>query len=69
MSNFVFLNRKITQTEKCAFQKKNHILIKKKKSNFKNQIFWTIFFEKLKISHLLFVWMLKKPISTKKSNF
>jgi hypothetical protein len=42
------------------------ICIYKKKSYFKNQIFWTIPFEKLKISFLLFVWMLKEPISTKK---
>jgi hypothetical protein len=57
----------------CFFKPKNYpnrkMCISKNKSNFKNQIFWTIFIEKLKISRLLFVWMLKEPISTKKSNF
>jgi hypothetical protein len=38
-------------------------------SDFKNQFFWTILFENLKILSFLFVWILKEPISTKKSNF
>jgi hypothetical protein len=43
MSKFVILNREITKTEKCAFQKKNQIL----KIKFFGQFFlksWKIFF-------------------------
>jgi hypothetical protein len=38
-------------------------------SDFKNQFFGTILFENLKILSFLFVWILKEPISTKKSTF
>jgi hypothetical protein len=38
-------------------------------SDFKNHFFWTILFENLKILSFLAVWILKEPISTKKSFF
>jgi ABC-type multidrug transport system permease subunit len=38
-------------------------------SDFKNQFFGTILFENLKILSFLFVWILKEPISTKKTKF